>query len=34
MRIANLFSASTSGILPNLSWQKKQDNIALRVPVC
>ncbi|WP_407966159.1 Ppx/GppA family phosphatase [Bartonella sp. C271] len=34
MRIANLFSASTAGILPNLSWQKKQNNnIALHVPV-
>ncbi|WP_409362082.1 exopolyphosphatase [Bartonella heixiaziensis] len=34
MRIANLFSASTSGILPHLSWQKKTDHIVLHIPRC
>ncbi|WP_074381654.1 Ppx/GppA family phosphatase [Bartonella doshiae] len=34
MRIANLFSASTAGILPHLSWHKKTDYIALQIPSC
>ncbi|AGF74602.1 Ppx/GppA family exopolyphosphatase [Bartonella australis AUST/NH1] len=33
MRVANLFSASTAGILPNLTWHKKQDYIILHIPV-
>ncbi|WP_455474908.1 Ppx/GppA family phosphatase [Bartonella sp. B30(2025)] len=33
MRIANLFSASVAGILPNLSWQKKSDHVILHIPV-
>lgn len=32
MRIANLFSASTAGILPQLVWQKKKKNIVLAIP--
>lgn len=32
MRIANLFSASTSGVLPEFKWQKKQKKIVLTVP--
>ncbi|MBX4335549.1 exopolyphosphatase [Bartonella raoultii] len=34
MRIAHLFSASTVGILPHFSWQKKTDYIALCIPSC
>ncbi|WP_455478279.1 exopolyphosphatase [Bartonella sp. B10] len=33
MRVANLFSASTAGILPNLSWRKKLDHVALHIPI-
>ncbi|WP_455482593.1 exopolyphosphatase [Bartonella sp. B35(2025)] len=33
MRVANLFSASTAGILPNLSWHKKPNHIALHIPI-
>lgn len=32
MRIAHLFSASTAGILPHLSWHKKTDHIVLYIP--
>lgn len=32
MRVANLFSASTSGILPEFKWQKKQKQIVLTIP--
>lgn len=32
MRIAYLFSASTAGILPHLSWQKKTDHVVLYIP--
>lgn len=34
MRIAYLFSASTAGILPHLSWHKKTDHVVLRIPSC
>ncbi|WP_332065498.1 Ppx/GppA family phosphatase [Bartonella sp. CB189] len=33
MRIANLFSASVEGILPNLLWYKKPGHIILKIPV-
>ncbi|WP_336279346.1 exopolyphosphatase [Bartonella sp. CB175] len=33
MRIANLFSASVEGVLPNLSWHKKSDHIVLKIPI-
>ncbi|WP_455475269.1 Ppx/GppA family phosphatase [Bartonella sp. B17] len=33
MRIANLFSASIAGVLPNLSWHKKPDHVILHIPV-
>ncbi|WP_455477618.1 exopolyphosphatase [Bartonella sp. B41] len=33
MRVANLFSVSTSGILPNLSWYKKSNHVVLHVPI-
>ncbi|WP_336276762.1 Ppx/GppA family phosphatase [Bartonella sp. CB178] len=33
MRIASLFSTSVSGVLPDLSWHKKSDHVALRFPV-
>ncbi|ENN92409.1 exopolyphosphatase [Bartonella bovis] len=33
MRIANLFSAFTTGILLDLLWQKKQDHVILRIPM-
>ncbi|WP_208437662.1 exopolyphosphatase [Bartonella taylorii] len=32
MRIAYLFSASTAGILPHLSWRKKTDHVVLYIP--
>ncbi|MBB5072970.1 exopolyphosphatase/guanosine-5'-triphosphate,3'-diphosphate pyrophosphatase [Bartonella callosciuri] len=32
MRIAHLFSASTAGILPHLSWYKKTDHVVLYIP--
>lgn len=32
MRIAYLFSASTAGILPHLSWHKKADHVVLYIP--
>ncbi|ENN95082.1 exopolyphosphatase [Bartonella vinsonii] len=32
MRIAHLFSASTAGILPYLSWYKKTDHVVLHIP--
>ncbi|EJF97663.1 exopolyphosphatase [Bartonella vinsonii subsp. arupensis Pm136co] len=32
MRIAHLFSASTAGILPHLSWHKKTDHVVLHIP--
>ncbi|MET3589968.1 exopolyphosphatase/guanosine-5'-triphosphate,3'-diphosphate pyrophosphatase [Bartonella silvatica] len=32
MRLAHLFSASTAGILPHLSWHKKTDHVALHIP--
>lgn len=32
MRIAYLFSASTAGILPHLSWHKKTDHVVLYIP--
>ncbi|MHC5307158.1 exopolyphosphatase [Bartonella sp. LJL80] len=32
MRVANLFSASTAGILPELTWEKKKKNIVLNIP--
>ncbi|WP_336294599.1 Ppx/GppA family phosphatase [Bartonella sp. CB169] len=32
MRIANLFSASTAGVLPYLSWRKKTDHVVLYIP--
>ncbi|VEJ45473.1 exopolyphosphatase [Bartonella vinsonii] len=34
MRIAHLFSASTAGILPHLSWHKKTDHVVLHIPRC
>ncbi|ATP12495.1 exopolyphosphatase [Bartonella henselae] len=32
MRIAHLFSASTTGVLPHLSWHKKIDHVVLHIP--
>lgn len=33
MRVANLFSTSIAGILPNLSWQRKQNDVILHIPL-
>ncbi|WP_413154808.1 Ppx/GppA family phosphatase [Bartonella sp. cb54] len=33
MRIANLFSASIAGVLPNFFWHKRSDHVILHVPV-
>ncbi|EJF88681.1 Ppx/GppA phosphatase family protein [Bartonella tamiae] len=34
MRVANLFSASTAGILPDLRWERKKKAIVLNIPKC
>ena len=34
MRVANLFSASTGGILPQFIWKKEDKKIVLTIPQC